>query len=213
MRKTIPALSSLPAGATIVDLSQWNGRIEHAAAVMSGVTEVIIRLGNGYAADPYALENWALFAGYDVRLHGYWNFLPTLYWDLQAKYFGAMLRSAAMLSRPEAAWLDCQTAPLLPLKQPAVPIASCLAKLERECPYDLGVYTRHEWWHRHVGRSPAWASRYLLWLAEWDPTRPALTIPDPWKDVGAELWQIGSYPAEWAPECARVDRNIRLKGP
>jgi hypothetical protein len=74
-----------------------------------------------------------------------------------------------------------------------------------------GIYTRPGWWHLHVGRSPAWASRHPLWVADWNQKHLQPTIPTPWADIGAEVWQIGSAPAAWAPDCAAVDCNIRLK--
>lgn len=207
-----PRLSTAPPLAATLrpDLSQWNGRIDAAAARQAGIVEAIIRFGEGYAADPLALLHWQHLADLGVVLSAYWAIHPTKDSNRQADYFLAMDFAARAFASPRRLWVDCQLAPSLNPRQPAVPIAVMLALIERERPFAAGVYTRSDWWHLHVGRSTAWAAKFPLWCADWNEARQYPRVPDPWKDEGAELWQIGSAPAAWAPKCDRVDCNIRL---
>lgn len=193
----------------IPDVSQWNGFLNVEAIVGSGVEEVIIRFGEGDYADPLAMFNWKSLSGTGVKLSAYWSIWPTRDANRQARYFDAMLYAAYGWEAPRRVWVDCEVGIL---RQPAVPIAVMLQVLDGWYPGRVGVYTRKDWWDAHVGKSPNWASKYHLWIADWSENRTTPRIPTAWACVGrtAELWQIGSARQTWAPQCAAVDVNVRL---
>lgn len=197
----------------VLDYSKWQGAVFYdilTGCVVSGeVFKVIIKASQSTNQDAqyqaniaglmknkisfdlyhyldlrYGVINAArFFAGQVIALAGSWRQLDN---RTKISPYGSKFR----------VWLDVESnygpgaSVLSPLAMESA-ILEFIQEFKRLTGIDLGIYTRASFWNVAVIHN-SWAHNFALWVAHYNQSIPAPTIPDDWLNYNKtwEVWQV-----------------------
>jgi GH25 family lysozyme M1 (1,4-beta-N-acetylmuramidase) len=176
----------------ILDISKWQGQIDPAKMKAAGVDAVILRASystsTGTKDDELAEEYAAQLRAASIPIAAlYHYFHPARPWGEQYDRLAAMMRELGVrrgaLDLEENRDMDASV---------SAKAQAFMEALDRGFPLPEGeghlVYTSLGYWRDKMG-SPAWGSRYGLWIAAWT-TAAQPAVPAPWSRW--TLWQYTS---------------------
>lgn len=207
-----PAMPFSDYGIFGFDISKWQDvdatpqGVDFAKMRNYGAAFVIIKTGQGAAADPDFARNWADAKAAGLPRASYWFYDPRYPPQSQAAKWWSLVR----YDLPEGSlWLD--------LEHPASWGGSfgtwqswkvMLDEIKRLSGLRVGIYTGYYYWKdKTIGADLNYFKQYPLWLA-WYTSSPAyVSVPAPWNEV--LIWQTGT-PAigiEAGAESLEIDYN------
>jgi GH25 family lysozyme M1 (1,4-beta-N-acetylmuramidase) len=188
-----------------IDVSHWNGVVDHAAAARGGIAFVIAKATQGtYLTDPRFAENVAAAreAGVVVGAYHFYDFRQP--GRAQARHLLEVLGEAGMLddALPPVVDIECfapfGTADQAFVRRELRAFSDTVFAATGRLPM---IYTSGHMWEEVTGDDPTFGD-HPLWVACWRCPEPYL--PPGWEDW--LVWQIGSMAVQG--RSSRLDGNI-----
>ena len=134
----------------IIDVSRYNRVIDWPRAKVSGVSEVISRVGVGFNGDPFFGRNYTRAKQLGMKVGAYyvpkWNYDQTM----QVECLAAGLDGAGWRQDGEV-WIDCEVTDGYSQAQLRGAIQGFLVAAEKALGVRPGIYTAKWWWNPNVG--------------------------------------------------------------
>lgn len=194
------------------DISKWQDidatpqGIDFAKMRNYGASFVIVKTGQGAAADQDFVRNWQDAKAAGIPRGSYWFYDPRYSPQSQAAKWWSLIKN----DLPEGRlWLD--------LEHPASWGGSfgtwqswkiMLDEIKRLSGLRIGIYTGYYYWKdKTVGADLNYFKQYALWLAWYTPSYFNVSVPAPWTAV--TLWQNGTPAIGYAAgvESLEIDYN------
>ncbi len=198
-----------PALARGIDVSHWQGEIDWPAVAAAGVTDVVIKMGEGATyVDPAFARNWrgAAAVGLHVGAYHYFRALSSTPKE-QAESIARNLAQAGFDPARNLLALDVEernNADASPERM-AEGVHELLARIREDVApgYVATIYTSPNDWDLRVDWRRYDFGVHPLWVAHWGATPPRL--PRSWAGRGWRRWQYSD-----AGRVAGIDAPVDL---
>lgn len=213
-RSLVPGMPFNDAGIFGFDVSFWQDRndtaqgIDFAMMKNYGASFVIIRAGQNLWPDPDFAYNWREAKAAGLPRASYWFYDPRVDPKAQAALWCSLVKDDAPEGRM---WLD--------MEFPAswggsytnwIHWKTMLEEIKQLSGLPCGIYSAQWWWQSHeAGVDNNYFGAYPLWVAQYTSSPAYVTLPLPWRNKSALIWQDGTPAVGLAAgaESLEIDHN------
>jgi len=196
---------------TIPDISFWQDKNTTARGVdfvqmKKQVDGVIIRAGQNTWADEDFAYNWQAAKAAGLKRGSYWFYDSRSTPQQQADIW----RSKIGNDLPELGlWIDLEESygGAYGGETNWQKFAELIKSYFRNTP--IGIYTANWWWQSQAVLMPLYWGTFPLWVSQYTSSPLYVTLPAPWRNIGAVLWQYTATGdgALYGVESAEIDLN------